>query len=709
MEEVSDQISNLKPQISNLKSILKKYWGYDSFRGIQLEIIESICSGHDTLGLMPTGGGKSITFQVPALAMDGVCIVITPLIALMKDQVFNLRRRRIRAAAIYSGMNRDDMLTAIENAIFGQLKLLYVSPERLGSELFRTKLRRMPVSFICVDEAHCISQWGYDFRPAYLTIADIRRDLPGKPVLALTATATLTVIRDICDKLTVPQAPFTIDHYVAQKEIGANVQPSTSIVQYSTFNIFRMSFERKNLAYIVRSAADKRDELIHILQNVPGTAIVYVRSRRRAKEVSDYLNAQLSTVCPTSGHLLPMGGKNPLPDLGAQAANGRQELSTFYHAGLDTITKDERQQMWHDDHVRVMVATNAFGMGIDKPDVRLVVHIDCPDSVEAYFQEAGRAGRDGKKAYAVLLYNASDRRKLLKRIGDTFPPKEYVREVYDHLAFYYQIATGSGYKSVFEFDIDDFCRKFRHFPIQVYSALQILSRAGYIDYIEEQESQARVMFILERDDLYRLQHTNAHEERVVTALLRNYGGLFVDYQFIDEASLAHDIDLTVPEVYLALKSLAQKRILRFIPQKRTPYIRYAQRREDSENLIFPPSVYEDLKQRHTERINAMIDYVENDNQCRSRQLLRYFGEETRDECHQCDVCLCYEQKLTNPEQRASAQQLILNLLGDGKSHHITELRQLPLPYEQLDVALSELLSEEQVYTDDGFLRLPVVK
>ena len=401
----TSQFSVLNSQFSTLSSqLLKKYWGYDDFRGIQREIIESIGSGHDTLGLMPTGGGKSITFQVPALAQEGVCIVITPLIALMKDQVQNLRRRGIRAAAIYSGMAHDQVLTTLENAVFGAVKLLYVSPERLSSELFRTKLRHMKVSFITVDEAHCISQWGYDFRPSYLEIADIRHELPGVPVLALTATATPAVVDDIQQRL-----------------------------EFTERRVFRMSFERKNLAYIVRDAADKRDELIHILSNVAGSAIVYVRSRRRTKEIADLLN-----------------------DAGISA--------TFYHAGLDTADKDQRQKSWQQDEVRVMVATNAFGMGIDKPDVRIVLHIDCPDSIEAYFQEAGRAGRDGQKSYAVLLYNGNDQRKLLKRIADTFPEKDYIRKVYDHLAYYYQVATGSGYNMTFEFNVDDFCQKFRHFP-----------------------------------------------------------------------------------------------------------------------------------------------------------------------------------------------------------------------------------------------------
>ena len=645
--------------LSRYRDILKKYWGYDDFRGIQREIIESIGEGHDTLGLMPTGGGKSITFQVPALAQEGTCIVITPLIALMKDQVQNLRRRHIRAAAIYSGMQRDDIITTLENAVFGQVKILYISPERLSSELFQTKLRHMKVSFITVDESHCISQWGYDFRPSYLHIADIRRLLPGVPVLALTATATPAVVDDITDKLKAP----------------ATTQPTAG------FNVFRMSFERRNLAYIVRQTADKLDELIHLLNNVAGTAIVYVRSRRRSKEISDYLNEHL----PPSGTF--------------------QTASTFYHAGLDTNVKDERQRAWQKGEVRVMVATNAFGMGIDKPDVRVVLHVDCPDSPEAYFQEAGRAGRDGEKAYAVLLYNNGDHRKLTKRIADTFPEKDYIRQVYDHLAYYYQVAIGSGYNSMYEFDIDDFCSKFRHFPLQVHSALKILNRAGYIEYIEEQENQARVMFILERDDLYRLEHTSPAEERVITALLRNYSGLFVDYAFIDEAFIAHQTELTMPVLYLTLKQLSQRRILHFIPQKRTPYIRYMQRREQSEHLIFSRDIYEDLKQRYQERIEAILRYATTDNECRSRFMLRYFGEKNSHDCGQCDVCLANQNQLPSSGETTNAEELILQLLADRAKHPLTQLHDLPLPYPPIEAALFHLLNEEIIYHEDGCIYL----
>ena len=628
----------------NYQQILKKYWGYDDFRGIQREIIESIGSGHDTLGLMPTGGGKSITFQVPALSKEGTCIVITPLIALMKDQVENLRRRGIRAAAIYSGLTHEEIIITLENCIFGAVKILYVSPERLGSDLFQAKLRHMNVSFITVDEAHCISQWGYDFRPSYLEIAKIRKFVPNAPVLALTATATPAVVQDIQDKLSFPST-------------GSHV--------------FRMSFERKNLAYVVRHAADKREQLIHILKNVKGPAIVYTRSRRRTKEFAELLNeASIS--------------------------------ATFYHAGLDTVTKDERQLAWQNDKTRVMVATNAFGMGIDKPDVRVVIHIDCPDSVEAYFQEAGRAGRDGLKAYAVLLYNDADHRKLEKRISDTFPEKDFIREVYEHLAFFYQVGVGSGYNHTFEFNIDKFCHAFHHFPIQVDSALKILNRAGYLEYTEEQDNQARVMFTVSRNELYRLENNSDNEERVITALLRNYGGLFTDYNYIDESFIAQQCGLQAQQVYMILKSLSQRHILHFIPQKKTPYIRYTQRREDKEHIQLMPVIYEERKAQYADRIHAMIGYATNDSVCRSRQLLRYFGEENDHDCRQCDVCLSHrpEGKVSEPRFN-EAMEKILALLDDGKPHPITDLRDIQLPTDELNAALDYLFQEEYLRLDDG--------
>ena len=639
--------------MSSYKEILKRYWGYDDFRGIQREIIESIGLGHDTLGLMPTGGGKSITFQVPALAMEGVCIVITPLIALMKDQVHHLRRRGIFAAAIYSGMQHDEILRTLDNCILGRTKFLYVSPERLTSELFVTKLRHMRISFLTVDEAHCISQWGYDFRPSYLEIANIRTLLPEIPILALTATATPQVVDDICEKLTLH---------------------ATQNAPHSTFNVFRMSFERANLTYLVRHVADKEQELIHILSHTTGAAIVYVRSRRRSKELA-----------------------TALVKAGLEA--------TFYHAGLESDDKDQRQQAWTADRTRIIVATNAFGMGIDKPDVRLVVHYDCPDSIEAYFQEAGRAGRDGQQAYAVLLYNNSDNSKLQQRIDDNFPPREYIRQVYEHMAYYYQIALGDGFGITREFNIDQFCTRFHHFPTRVHSALHILQRAGYIEYDEAPDLQTRVQFLLERQELYRLKDTTPDEERVIVALLRNYGGLFVDLGYIDESLIAHDSGIQAAALHQVLTALAQQHIIRYIPRRQIPTIHYLQRRDDPEHIHLSREIYEDRMEQYRLRINAIQHYAQSNGRCRSRMLLEYFGEKDTHDCGHCDVCREQQGNAVDADQLTAAQQAILQLLADHKPHHTTLLHQLPLPSEAIDAALVTLLQDEQIKQEDGFLLL----
>ena len=646
--------------------LLKQYWGYDDFRGIQRDIIESIGAGHDTLGLMPTGGGKSITFQVPAMAMEGTCIVITPLIALMKDQVHHLRQIGIRAAAIYSGMQHSSILQTLENCILGNTKLLYVSPERLGSNLFQTKLRHMRVSFITVDEAHCISQWGYDFRPSYLEIANIRQLLPNVPVLALTATATPQVVEDICDKL----KPLSNSPCIGE-ELKASPKQGRLV---GSFSVFRMSFERKNLAYLVRHSDDKQYDLIRLLEQTPGAAIVYVRSRRHAREISEHLK-----------------------EAGLSA--------TFYHAGLEHADKDRRQREWQHDRIRIMVATNAFGMGIDKPDVRLVIHYDCPDSIEAYFQEAGRAGRDGQPAQAILLYNNSDNAKLQKRINDTYPPKDNIRQIYEHLAYYYQIATGDGYGVAHEFNIEEFCLRFRHFPIQVNSALQILERAGYIEYDEEADNEARVKFLVGRDDLYRLDQLSPEEDKVIVSLLRNYGGLFADYGYIDESMVAQQAGIPQPKCYDILKSLSQRHLISFIPRKQVPYIRYCQRREDAENIMLPASIYEERKKQYTLRIHAMLKYAKTTDQCRSRILLEYFGEKTTKDCGQCDVCLDAQGKTVTRDGQHAAKEQIKALLADHQRHHITEILRLQLPTEEIDAALNSLVSEEHIKLNDGYLQL----
>ncbi len=617
--------------------ILKQYWGFDNFRGIQRDIVESIGSGKDTLGLMPTGGGKSITFQVPALVQEGVCIVITPLIALMKDQVQHLRNRGIMAAAIYSGMSRPEIVTTLENCILGDTKLLYVSPERIASPLFITKLGHMKVSFITVDEAHCISQWGYDFRPSYLHIADIRRLKPDAPVLALTATATHQVIDDIQDRLS-----------------------------FSQKNVFRMSFERKNLAYVVRETEDKIGEMTHILQTMTGCSIVYVRSRKQTKEISDLLN------------------KNNIS-------------ATFYHAGLEPRVKDERQKLWSNDEVRVMVATNAFGMGIDKPDVRMVIHITAPSSIEAYFQEAGRAGRDGQKAYAVLLHQKSDNAKLRKRIDETFPDKEYIREAYNHIAYYYQIATGSGAGYTNLFDIDRFCRNFHHFPTLLLSALKILQRAGYIECDMDPDASCRLMFLVDRDKLYRIPSASENEERLLNMLLRTYSGLFTDYAYIDDELLAHRAGLTRQQVYLIFKSLNQRHIIHFIPQRKLPTITYTVDRVDGDQLILGPDVYDDRKEQFTKRIEAVIAYANNQDQCRSRQLLAYFDEQRTTDCGMCDVCIDHKRQ-QNSEQRVHvAQEKIMQLLADGQQHDVKELTSLQLHADDLREALGMLIDEEKIH------------
>ena len=634
-------------QLSTLNAqLLKQYWGYDSFRGIQEEIINSISENKDTLGLMPTGGGKSITFQVPALAKDGLCLVITPLIALMKDQVQNLRKRGIKALSIYSGMSRQDIITTLENCIFGNYKFLYISPERLDTEIFRTKLRKMKVSMITVDESHCISQWGYDFRPAYLKIAEIRELLPDVPVLALTATATPEVVKDIQARL----------HFRRE-------------------NVFRMSFERSNLAYIVRKTDNKTGELLHILRSMPGSAIVYVRNRRRTKEITELLNNEDIT-------------------------------ADFYHAGLDDATKDIRQHRWQSGGSRVMVATNAFGMGIDKPDVRIVIHMDLPDSIEAYFQEAGRAGRDGQKAYAVILYAKADKTTLHKRIPDTFPEKEYIKDVYEHLQYYYQMAMGDGLDCVREFNIEDFCRKFKYFPVPVDSALKILTQAGYLEYTGEQDNTSRLLFTIQRDELYRLREMGDDMDKLIQTVLRSYTGVFTDYTYINEDSLAIRTGLTRRQIYEQLVHLAKLRIVSYIPRKKTPYIIYTRERIEAQLIHISPEIYEERKARYETRINAMLEYVTNDTLCRSRMLLDYFGEKNEHNCGQCDTCIgLRKQTATCQPDREELYEKIHEILSGAPQTPAGLLEQLPIEKELLTEALHRLLDDGKIIVVDGILQI----
>lgn len=628
------------------KEILKQYWNYDNFRGIQEEIIESIGKGHDTLGLMPTGGGKSITFQVPALAQPGLCLVITPLIALMKDQVRNLRDRGIKALAVYSGMTREEIVVALENCIFGDYKFLYISPERLDTDIFRAKLRNMKINMITVDESHCISQWGYDFRPAYLKISEIRELLPTVPVLALTATATPEVVKDIQTKL-----GFREDS-----------------------RIFCMSFERKNLAYIVRNTESKQEELLHILNSVSGSAIVYTRNRKRTREVAELLvNNEIT--------------------------------ATFYHAGLNNDVKDQRQRSWLSGESRVMVATNAFGMGIDKPDVRLVIHVDLPDSPEAYFQEAGRAGRDGQKAYAVLLYAKSDKATLSKRITDTFPDKEYIRKVYEDVNYYFQMAMGDGLGCTFAFNLDEFCRNFKHFPVQADSALKILTRAGYLEYTDEQDNASRILFTIHRDELYKLRETDPETEKLINVILRSYTGLFTDYAYINEDSLAIRSGLTRQRIYEILLMLTRRHILHYIPRKKTPYIIYTRERQEAGRLAITRDIYEERKESYITRIKAMTEYATAEDKCRSRMLLRYFGEKNEHNCGLCDVCLSKHHSGMKLGEFQEMENQIREQLETSPLSAATLLNRINGEREKAERVLSYLLSEEIIQSNDGILSL----
>lgn len=627
-------------------NILKEYWGYSAFRDLQEDIINSVCRGEDTLGLMPTGGGKSITFQVPTLSMEGICIVVTPLIALMKDQVQNLRSRNILATAVYSGMTHNEILVALDNCIYGDYKFLYVSPERLSSELFRTKVESMKVCLITVDESHCISQWGYDFRPSYLKIAELRELLPNVPVLALTATATPAVVKDIQQKLS-----------------------------FSKENVFRMSFERKNLAYTVKRTDNKLEELYYVLTHIDGSAIVYVRNRRKTKEITDFLN------------------QKDIP-------------ATFYHAGLNDAVKDLRQKKWKSGEYRVIVATNAFGMGIDKPDVRLVIHIDLPDSPEAYFQEAGRAGRDGEKAYAIAFYSDADRALLTRRIADTFPPKNYIRNVYESLQYFYEMAMGDGEGCMYEFDLENFCRSFKYFPIPCDSALKILAQAGYIEYTGEQDNASRLRFIIGREELYRLHEMGPQSEQLLQVILRSYTGIFTDYAYISETSLALRTGMTADQVYHQLIMFAKRGIIDFIPHKKTPYIIYIQSRIPKDNLHITEEVYEVRKERYEKRIHAIIEYASSSANCRSRMLLHYFGEKNNHDCGICDVCLEKKKRknrsLSTKEYETIKTQ-ILEILSLRPLTPDKLLQALPFSKEDSITTIRFMLEEEVIKQENGII------
>ncbi len=556
--------------------LLRQYWGYDSFRGIQLDIIHSIASGKDTLGLMPTGGGKSIAFQVPALAMQGTCIVVTPLIALMKDQVTHLRDRGIKATAIYSGMKRDNIIAALENCILGDYKFLYLSPERLESELFLAKLRHMNVSFICVDEAHCISQWGYAFRPSYLALAKLRKELPGKPVLALTATATPEVVDDIQEKL-----------LFAEK------------------NVFRMSFARPNLHYGLHRTTTDMIGLEEVLTRHPGCAIVYSGRRQKAEDIAQMLQ-----------------------DKGYSA--------TFYHAGLPNLEKDLRQRDWQENRTRIMVATNAFGMGVDKPDVRLVVHLDPPESLEQYYQEAGRAGRDGQEAHAILLCKGKETRLLEQRLQRAFPPKEKIQELYDHICYFLQIAEGEGMGRTREFRVHEFCTYFHHSFSDVHPMLSLLELSGYLRFTDEEDTTSRLHITATRAQLYTAIH--GRTEELFNYLLRRHTGIFQEFVYISEDDISIATGIPVRDIYDKFVALSQLHIIRYIPRKRIPYLTLTRPRVEGKDIVIPPHAYEERMARYQARINSVIDYINDDTHCRTSLLLSYFGEKYPGRCNNCDNC-----------------------------------------------------------------------
>jgi ATP-dependent DNA helicase RecQ len=562
-----------------IRNILVKYWGYSSFRPMQEDIIRSVMEGKDTLALLPTGGGKSICYQVPGLAMEGLCLVVTPLIALMKDQVENLKNRGIKAAAIHSGMHKREIETAISNSIFGNLKFLYVSPERLQSSSFRDNLQRMNINILAVDEAHCISQWGYDFRPSYLNIADIRKMVMNAPILALTATATPAVIDDIQEKL-----------------------------RFAEKNVIRDSFERKNLSYSVFREEDKGGRLLKIVNNVKDSGIVYVRNRRKCREVSEFLS------------------KNNIK-------------STYYHAGLEQRIRERRQEEWMKDKKQVIVATNAFGMGIDKPGVRFVVHYDLPDSLEAYFQEAGRAGRDGKRAYAVLLYEEADIRNSKQNLSIAYPDPEVVRSVYTALGNYFQIPVGSGKDQQFDFDLQDFSTRYRMNSASAYSALKLLEKEGHIILGSDLESPSKIMFEIDHNELYTFQVENPGYDTFIKLILRSYGGIFSDFVKINEKELAKRANTTEDKIIKALWKLDKLRLLTYIPMTTSPQLVLTQGRIDSKSMRLSKENYSDRKKAAMKRMQAVLDYIQSANHCRSQILLKYFGEKDAGRCGRCDVCL----------------------------------------------------------------------
>ncbi len=619
----------------SIHKVLKKYWGYDEFRPLQEDIITSVLQGRDTLGLMPTGGGKSITFQVPTMAMDGLALVVTPIISLMKDQVDNLLARRIKATYLHAGLTAAEVRRTYEKCMYGNCKFLYISPERLASQSFIDHVKQMPVCLIVVDEAHCISQWGYDFRPSFLNISSIRKVFPCVPVLALTATATPMVVEDIMQRL-----------------------------EFKQRNVYSKSFARDNLSYVVRHTTEKMAELTHILGRVAGTAIVYVRSRKRTKVISDFLNAS-----------------------GIKA--------DYYHAGLSHEEKEDKQNKWKDGEIRVVVATNAFGMGIDKPDVRLVVHVDVPNSLEEYYHEAGRAGRDGKLSYVVLLVSSTDSRTLHRHITDSFPDKDFMRSVYERACNFVHVAVGSGYDHQYDFNFNLFCRTFNLPVLPTHSALNILTRAGYITFIEEVEAQSRVMILARKEELYNLKPTTPGADQVLQAILRLYTGLFADYVFINEDVIAYRTGIDQETIYNSLLEFTRMHILHYVPRKRTPFLYFPTSREEPRYLLFPRPIYEDLRQRMQDRVEAVLNYTSTSVRCREAALLAYFGETDHPDCGHCDACI--ERRKASNHTSTDVQEGIL-YMTQVKPRTLKDLVDtLSFPRDEVVSMLSFLVDEGYIH------------
>ncbi len=586
-----------------IHDILKKYWGYESFRPLQEDIINSVLEGNDTLGLMPTGGGKSITFQVPALKYkSGITLVISPLISLMKDQVDNLKKRNINAVYFHSGMSLLENQTTWEKLVNGNARLLYVAPERLSNDRFLNIISQLQINLLVVDEAHCISQWGYDFRPSYLKIKRLRKIKPSIPVLALTATATPEVVEDI------------------QKQL-----------LFRHPNVFRKSFVRDNLSYIVRNSDAKIHDILHILSNTQGSSIVYVRSRKRCKDIAEFLeSANIS--------------------------------ATFYHAGLDHKLKEERQNLWATDQIRVMVATNAFGMGIDKPDVRVVIHYQLPPSLEEYYQEAGRAGRDGLNSYAVLLVSSTDKGLLRRKVTEAFPDREIVKSTYEKICTFLHLSIGEGFDSVRQFDIEKFCRLFKIQEKQCRASIKLLSQAGYLHLNESSDSRSRVKIICEREDLYHITDLSDKAEKVLSKTLRLYTGLFSDFVYVWEPSIASELSLSENDVYESMLELSRRKIINYIPHNDFPTLYFPTSREETHCLLIGTDIYERRKETLSTRTEAMIDFAFMSGSCRVNKMLAYFGEHRVDGCRKCDICRDKRRKEPTVDDKAAAVDKLMKFL-----------------------------------------------